>query len=210
MLGFCPNARLTEVSGITFGKAKSCEGDDAALVAAARGGDLKAFDELVRRYQRRAVAVAYSLLNHRDDAMEAAQDAFLKSFEKLGTLSQPERFGSWVLRIVNNLALNRRRSRALRKAESLEVSGDEDRAAARPDPRADGPAETVSADELRRTIRREIDALPPMQRQALVLFSISHLPQQEVAEALGCSVEAVKWHVFTARKKLKDKLKDYL
>ncbi len=63
---------------------------------------------------------------------------------------------------------------------------------------------------MRRLIGESIEELPEMQRQALVLFSIAELPQKEVASMLGCSVEAVKWHVFTARKKLKDKLKDYL
>ena len=174
---------------------------------------MRAFDELVRRYQRRAVAVAYSLLNHRDDAMEVAQEAFLKAYEKLNTLSEPGRFGHWLMRIVSNLALNRRRARALRKGESLQYAppnGSERSAMSRPDKRAPSPLEAASAGELREQIRREIDSLPDVQRQTLVLFSLSGLPQQEVAEILGISVEAVKWNVFMARKKLKDKLKDYL
>jgi RNA polymerase sigma-70 factor, ECF subfamily len=52
--------------------------------------------------------------------------------------------------------------------------------------------------------------LPAQQRAALVLFSVEQLPQKEVAEILGCSVEAVKWHVFQARKKLKARLAEYV
>ena len=48
-----------------------------------------------------------------------------------------------------------------------------------------------------------------MQRQALVMFTVAQLPQKEIAQMLNCSIEAVKWHVFTARKKLKDRFKDY-
>ncbi len=187
---------------------------DAQLVRNVLRGQLGAFDELVKRYQRRAVAVAYRLLNHREDAMEIVQDAFLKAYDKLESLSQPERFGPWLLRIVNNLSLNKRRWRSLRKAASLESPqpDDEDTSmrGALPDPQGPGPLEVASGKETKQILDRLIDELPDMQKQALVLFSLQKLPQKEVAQILDCSVEAVKWHVFTARKKLKEKLKDYL
>jgi len=72
------------------------------------------------------------------------------------------------------------------------------------------PGETVSARELQRRLARAIQDLPEKQREALMLFSIEKLPQKEVAKILGCSVEAVKWHVFTARKKLKEQFRQYL
>ncbi len=188
-------------------------GDDAKLVRKVMRGELAAFDELVARYQRQATAVAYRLLNNRDDAMEVVQDAFLKAYDKLGSLSKPDRFGGWLMRIVSNLSLNRRRGRALRRTASLEAlaESDEGRAGFNPaDPRAISPADAASAKDVQELLARAIDELPDNQRQALVLFSIGELPQKEVAEIIGCSVEAVKWHVFTARKKLKEKLKDYL
>jgi RNA polymerase sigma-70 factor (ECF subfamily) len=187
--------------------------DDAALVKAARKGELWAFDSLVKRYQRRANTVAYRLLNNVDDAMEVAQDAFLKAFDKLDTLTEPSRFGSWLLRIVGNLSLNRRRARALRKAIPLEGSGEDDEGsveAIAADEDALRPDEEVSLQDVQRLIDRALAGLPENQRRALVMFSIENRPQKEVAKALGCSVEAVKWHVFTARKKLKEVLKDYL
>lgn len=186
---------------------------DEALVRSACKGRLEAFEALVARYQRRATALAYRLLNDRDEAMEIVQDAFLKAYEKLASLSQPERFGAWLLRIVGNLALNRRRSRALRKMASLDTQtqdGEDRFGAGHADPRAVSPLQAASAGDLQRLIEQALAGLPEMQRQALVLFSIQQVPQKDVAEILGCSVEAVKWHVFTARKKLKDKLKDYL
>jgi RNA polymerase sigma-70 factor (ECF subfamily) len=68
----------------------------------------------------------------------------------------------------------------------------------------------ASGKEVQQMLGEFIDELPDMQRQALVLFSLQKMPQKEVAEVLGCSVEAVKWHVFTARKKLKERLRDHL
>lgn len=186
---------------------------DGELVRAARKGQLAAFDRLVERYQRQATAVAYRLLNNMDDAMEIVQDAFLNAFDKLESLSEPGRFGPWLLRIVSNLSLNRRRARMLRRAASLDAADEEN--SDRPelnlaDERTAGPEAQASAKDVQRLIAKALDELPEMQRQALVLFSIQEMPQKEVAAILGCSVEAVKWHVFTARKKLKDKLKDYL
>lgn len=184
------------------------ESADALLVLAARKGDRAAFEELVRRYQRQATAVAFRLLSNRDDAMEIVQDAFLNAFDRLASLEETGRFGPWLLRIVNNLSLNRRRSRALRKAGSLEMSAEDDeREMTRPDTHQAAPADLVEGEETKKLLARAIAELPEMQRQALILFSIRDLPQKEVAEKLGCSVEAVKWHVFTARKKLKEKFK---
>jgi len=195
------------------GNVEPVDGSDEKLVAAARRGELAAFDALVGRYQKRASVVAYRLLNNVDDAMEVTQDAFLKAFEKIKTLAEPGRFGPWLLRIVGNMALNRRRARALRKTVSLESAGPDDEsdlATSRPDPRALPPDAALDGADVERLTRQCLDEMPQTQRQALVLFAIEQMPQKDVAEVLGCSVEAVKWHVFAARKKLKERLKDYL
>jgi len=186
--------------------------DDGGLVRATKRGDLTAFEALVERYQRRATAVAYRLLNNREDAMDVVQDAFLRAYDRLDSLSTPGRFGPWLLRIVSNLSLNFRRARALRRHETLDAAHDgEPRGGInRPDPAAPSPPAEASANEMKRQLDRAIGQLPRMQRQALVLFAVEKLPQKEIAKMLGCSVEAVKWHVFAARKKLKEQFKEYL
>jgi RNA polymerase sigma-70 factor (ECF subfamily) len=185
---------------------------DAALVRRALAGDLTAFDALVLRYQRQANVAAWRLLGSRDDAAEVVQDALLKAFESLASLDKPERFGPWLMRIVCNLSLNRRRGRALRKAMSLSGGDDDEHSAGASlaDRRTDDPQERASGRELEELIQQAIDNLPELQRQALVLFSISGMAQKDVAEVLHTSVEAVKWHVFTARKKLREQLDEYL
>jgi len=187
--------------------------DDGQLVRATRRGDLGAFEALVGRYQRQATAVAFRLLNSREDAMDVVQDAFLRAYERLDTLSKPRRFGPWLLRIVSNLSLNFRRARALRRAEPLQWTDEPDGQhgrTARPDPSAVQPAEEASAREMSTLLADAVARLPDRQRQALVLFALEQMPQKEIAEMLGCSVEAVKWHVFAARKKLKEQFADYL
>src|SRR6266581_1888611 len=97
---------------------------DGQLVERANDGDRKAFDELIVRYQRQAVAVSYRLLGNTQDALEVTQDAFLKAFTSLSTLQKPEAFGGWLMRIVSNLSLNYRRSRKTRTSVPLaEVLG---------------------------------------------------------------------------------------
>jgi RNA polymerase sigma-70 factor, ECF subfamily len=192
---------------------------DGTLVGEALAGKRKSFDELIRRYQRQAVAVSYRLLGNTQDALEVTQDAFLKAFTSLDTLQKPEAFGGWLMRIVSNLSLNYRRSRKTRTSVPLaEVlapqSGETTEAHG-------GGSEWMSSgsgDPVRRLEGKELGAklkealaqLPEKQRLAIVMFTIDEMPQKQVAEALGCSVEAVKWHVFQGRKKLKEILKEHL
>jgi len=187
--------------------------DDAALVRQTLSGRRAAFDELIERHQRRAVSVAYRLLNNMHDALEVCQEAFVRAYRNLHTLEDPERFGSWLLRIVTNLSLNFRRSRGPRLSfEDCLLPEDGTREEQLPDAAhsEDRPGARLMAAELQQRIQAALADLPPLQRTALVLFSIEQMPQKEVAEIMNCSVEAVKWHVFQARKKLKEQLADYL
>jgi RNA polymerase sigma-70 factor (ECF subfamily) len=72
------------------------------------------------------------------------------------------------------------------------------------------PVHTLQSQEMGRRLKEALAQLPEKQRVAIVMFTIEQMPQKQVAEALECSVEAVKWHVFQGRKKLKELLKEYL
>lgn len=194
--------------------------EDAEKVAAALGGDLQAFEDLVNKYQRQAVVVSYRLLGNHDDARDVVQDAFVKAFRSLDTLERPAAFGGWLLRIVTNLSLNFRRGRKLRMTQQLEgpvadqlgspSAADKPMRGHGPDSLSNviDPRQAAEGRELGDALRKAIAQLPEKQRQALVLFTIEELPQKEVARQLDCSVEAVKWHVFQARKKLRTLLED--
>src|SRR5436190_12728487 len=93
---------------------------DGQLVGRVLTGERACYDELVRRYQRQAIAVSYRLLGNSQDAMEVTQDAFLKGFTSLSSLQKPEAFGGWLMRIVSNLSLNFRRSRKIRQQLPLD------------------------------------------------------------------------------------------
>jgi RNA polymerase sigma-70 factor (ECF subfamily) len=190
---------------------------DRELVSRVLGGDRRAFDDLIRRYQRQAVAVSYRLLGNSHDALEVTQDAFLKAFTSLSTLQKPEAFAGWLMRIVSNLSLNYRRSRKTRsqlplddllgssEPQQSEVAGTSDWMVQSGD-----PVRRLESEEMGRRLQKALAELPEKQRLAIVMFTIEQMPQKQVAEALDCSVEAVKWHVFQGRKKLKELLKEHL
>ena len=190
---------------------------DGDLVRKSLAGDRGAFDELIKRYQRQAVAVAYRLLGNTHDALEVTQDAFLKGFGSLSTLQKPEAFGGWLMRIVSNLSLNFRRSRKTRRQIGLDdlasapEAGQPDAAGASEYMSSAGnPVRQLEGQELGRKLKEAMAQLPEKQRLAITMFTIEQMPQKQVAEALDCSVEAVKWHVFQGRKRLKEILKDYM
>jgi len=188
---------------------------ELGLVLAARQGDRESFGKLAQQYQRQCAAVALRLLGNTHDAMELVQDALVKAFKNLDQLQQAERFGPWLMRIVTNLALNFRRSRGRRQAISLEQPSNdsdegEDLRATVAGREMDAPEKPLTSAELGSAIQRAVSELPEKQRLALVMFAVEKMPQKEVADVLNCSVEAVKWHVFMARKQLRKLLGAYM
>ncbi len=189
---------------------------ELSLVLAAKAGDRAAFGRLAQLYQRPCAAVALRLLGNTHDASELVQDALVKAFRSLVQLNQSERFGPWLMRIVTNLALNFRRARVRRQALSLEQTADaaesgegEDLRSTLPGREMDAPERPLTSAELGAAIQEALDGLPEKQRLALVMFAIEKMPQKDVAEVLDCSVEAVKWHVFMARKQIRKQLAGY-
>src|SRR5258706_6369052 len=181
---------------------------DGQLVTRALDGDRKAFDELIVRYQRQAVAVSYRLLGNTHDALEVTQDAFLKACSSLSTLQKPEAFGGWLMRIVSNLSLNYRRGRKSKSQlplddllganDSPSTEGGQNPIGSEWMARSGDPVRGLEGRELGAKLQEALNQLPEKQRQAVVLFTIEEMLQKEVAQALNCSVEAVKWHVVQA------------
>jgi RNA polymerase sigma-70 factor (ECF subfamily) len=188
---------------------------DGQLVTRALDGDRKAFDDLILRYQRQAVAVSYRLLGNTHDALEVTQDAFLKGFTSLASLQKPEAFGGWLMRIVSNLSLNFRRGRKTRQQLPLDDLLSNDSSTANNSgsdwmAQSGDPVRKLESEEMGKKLQEALNSLPEKQRLAIVMFTIEQMPQKQVAETLECSVEAVKWHVFQGRKKLKEMLKDLM
>ncbi len=176
--------------------------DTKRLVEESRAGDRGAFDELVRLHQKRAMQMAIGMLGDANEAAEVVQAGFVKAYLKIDKLKEPKRFEVWLLRIITNAAISQRRAAKHRPAKR-EIDHYEDKKTA-------PPGNEGIVEELERAIQRAMLKLTKKEAQAISLFGLEDLPHKKVAEIMGCSVEAVRWHVFRARQKLKVLLKEYM
>ncbi len=181
--------------------------NEAALVSAARGGDLAAFEDLVRRYERKIYRLGYNITQNSADAEDVAQDAFLKAFEHLNDFQGDSRFYTWLVRIAVNEALMRLRKRRPNQVSLEEPIETEDDLL--PREVADwgpSPEERYAQTELRQILSDAIAQLEPAYRTVFQLRDIEQLSTEETAEALGLSVPAVKSRLLRARLKLRQNL----
>jgi len=174
--------------------AGSRDDDEPALVARALAGDRTALGVLVTRFAAPVRRLAYAILRDADEADDAAQDGVLQAMVKLDRYDPSRPFGPWLMRIVANAAIDRRRRRAVRETSELDeglVGG--------------GPLPDVEVDRLalRQRLAMALDTLPQRYRMALVLFDVEGYSQAEIAEILGVAPGTVRSAVFHARRRLR-------
>lgn len=189
----------------------------AELMARIRDGELEAFSELVERYQRSVQNAVYKYSGNRAIAEELAQEVFVRVFRARLTYERKARFETWLYRIVFNLCANASAYAKRRRAVSLDQSAGDDTSStgsspgrALGDPKAGTPLDALENMEIQERVREAILRLPGQQRAALILSRYENKPYQEVSQALGTSVEAVKSLLFRARENLRQALLPYI
>jgi len=185
------------------------EDHDVALVFAAKGGDGHAFGILVKRYQRRILAVARRFTGIREDAEDIAQQSFQKAFVHLGKFEGKSSFSTWLTRIAINEALMfLRRVRGAREISIDDLSGNEETAGhmEMPDSRP-SPERALLESEQNKALWAAINKLTPRTRKAIELRDLGELSTKEAAGVLGLSVDAMKGRLFHGRRKLHRVLK---
>jgi RNA polymerase sigma-70 factor (ECF subfamily) len=170
---------------------------DGALIAAVAAGDADAFEELVRKYERRVLSTAYRYLGDRAAAEDVAQEIFLKVWCRARSFKGKSSFSTWLYRIAVNHCLNFRAKRRRRRAEPL----DERVADARP-----GPAERQEREARSRLVREAIAGLPRKQRMALILSKFEGHSYKEIAHIMDVSLASVESLIFRAKQNLKKTL----
>jgi RNA polymerase sigma factor (sigma-70 family) len=180
------------------------EHSDGALVAAAKHGDEQAFEQLVVRHARSALAMAQRITRNREDAEDVVQESYYKAFRHLANFEEKSRFSSWLTRIVMNEAymLLRRRRRV------MEVLPDnpEDAMEFAPDPfvdRSPSPEESCWRRERKELLTKAVNRLRPKNRKAILLRDFEERSVEETARILGTSIGVVKARLFHARRKLR-------
>src|SRR5271154_5867853 len=184
--------------------------DESALVAAAKAGDISAFETLVGRYERKIFRLTQNITQNREDAEDAMQEAFLKAFEHLQNFEGNSRFYTWLVRIAVNQALMKLRKRRPNVVSLDEqVDTGEDTIPREVEDWGPSPEERFGQTELSGILSTVIGELDPSFRIVFQLRDIEELSTEETAEALGLSVPAVKSRLLRARLKLRQKLGRY-
>jgi RNA polymerase sigma-70 factor (ECF subfamily) len=175
---------------------------DEQLLACYAAGQRQALDELFRRYRQPAYRVAYRLLGHEADALDAVQEGFIKALTHLHGFQGRSSFKTWLLRVVSNAALDLGRQRGRREAISLDAPHAADRDDARLRS-ADESGRGLERAELRRRLNEALDGLSEVQRQTFVLYADGELSYREIAETMEVSIGTVMSRLFYARQKLR-------
>ncbi len=184
--------------------------DEHLLVAAAKHGDAHAFEELVNRYEAKIFRLTMNITRNREDAEDAMQDAFLKSYAHLRDFQEDSRFYTWLVRIAANEALMRLRKRRPNQFSLDEpIAGDEDLMPRELEDWGPSPEQRFAQTEMHEILSEAIDHLEPDFRVVFVLRDVEELSTEETAKVVGVSVAAVKSRLLRARLKLRQKLNRY-
>jgi RNA polymerase sigma-70 factor (ECF subfamily) len=175
--------------------------EDAELVELAKGGDVRAYGELVDRYREISFRTAYLIARNSADAEDATQDAFVKAYYALDRFRSAEPFRPWILRIVSNEARNRRRSAGRRERLALRVVERRGPGDAAPSPDA-----AAIAEETRRTLLAALETLPERDRQVIACRYLLELSEAETAQTLGVRPGTVKSRLSRALTRLRGEL----
>ena len=159
-----------------------------ALLDRCRRGDVEAFGEIYRRHEPRLLRLAGRLLDDRDAAADAVQDAAIRAFRSLPRFRADATVATWLHRIVVNTCYDRLARRKREAWVDLETA---------PEPAGGDEA------ELRHHLRRAIADLPPQRKTCFVLFAQEGYKHREIAEMLDLQEGTVKAHVFRAKEQLR-------
>lgn len=185
--------------------------DELALVNAAKKGDVTAFEELVRRYDRNVFRIANHITQNREDAEDVVQDAFLKAYSNLGQFQGQSKFYTWLVRIAVNEALMRLRRRRPERMVSLDedVKTEDDSVPREVADWSPNPEQLYGQGELKEILTKTIQGLPASFRTVFVLRDVEGLSTEETADALNLSIPAVKSRLLRARLQLRERLSKY-
>lgn len=191
-------------SAASMGASAAERDRDHALVRRAQRADEGAFEELVRRHERRVLRLARNLVPGVEDAQDLSQEAFLRVFRGLQRFDFEHDFTTWLYRIVTNLAidhLRKRRPTASTSAGEADVHGERERPGLDPvDDAALHPGSELEANETARRVRSCIEALAPHFRVVLTLRELEGMACTEIARIVGATHVTVRWRLHRGRK----------
>ncbi len=184
---------------------------DEALIARVQRGEKAAFDVLVLRYQHRIVKLVGRYVRNPADALDVAQEVFIKAYRALGNFRGESAFYTWLYRIAINTAKNHLAARS-RRPKEVDLTGPDGEPLAIDDLQADDetPEKVMLVAEIKATILRTMAALPEDLRTAITLREIDGMSYEDIATAMDCPIGTVRSRIFRAREALDAQLKPLL
>jgi RNA polymerase sigma-70 factor (ECF subfamily) len=181
------------------------EAEEGELIRRSRKGDGQAFSTLVERYQRRVTGVAMAVVHNQDDALEIAQEAFVRAYQNLGKFEERSSFSTWLYRIAANLAIDRRR----REGRQVVLRGEEGESELARIPSGTGDSfKEAARGELAQRLSAALNELTPEHRAVILLREVEGLSYDEISEILDCPRGTVMSRLHYARGHLRGILKD--
>lgn len=172
-------------------------------VADARRGDTAAFESLLRRYEKRVLALTGRMCRNPEDAQEAAQEAFLAAWQGLPSFRGDASFSTWLYRLASNTCVDLLRREGRHSGAAGPSLNDEDISLDVPDT-SPSPQESAERKELREQIEAGLQSLSPEHRQVLILREIHQLSYEEIAQSLALDLGTVKSRINRGRKQLRN------
>ncbi len=181
---------------------------DIELMMRAKSGDDSAFTDLMRRHYKGLVNYIYRFTNNRESSEDLAQEVFLRVYRSTKTYTPQAKFSTWLYKIATNLCFTNVKAKGREKNVSLDEM--EENIGDLKDSKSEKADDVIYRSEIKNAIFEALETLPEKERVSIILCKYEELPYEEVAEVLGCTVGAVKTHVYRGRMKLVEKLKPYL
>jgi RNA polymerase sigma-70 factor (ECF subfamily) len=180
---------------------------DQELVERVQRGDKKAFDVLVLKYQHKIIKLVMRYIPDQDEAMDVAQEAFIKAYRALPRFRGESAFYTWLYRIAINTAKNFLVSQGRRPPESdVDVDDAEQFEGVSALKEVGSPEHMLLKDEIENVVFKTIEQLPEDLRTAITLREIEGLSYEEIAVAMDCPVGTVRSRIFRAREAIDKKL----
>lgn len=183
----------------------SKDASDEVLVEMVKSGSEIAFNELVKRYMKKAYSIAYQFLGNSQDAKDLSQDVFIKIYQSISSFKEGYKFFSWFYRILMNHCINfKKRKYIFDDIDEFKNYSNQEG--------SNGKSldDNINLGELKEMVHNAISKLPLRQRKVVILCEIEGLSQNDVSKILNISEGTVRSRLFYAKKKLKKYLKDYL
>lgn len=183
---------------------------DDELVLRAQQNETAAFEELMRRTSPASLRLATSILRDRQEAEDQVQNSYLNAWRHFGQFQREAKFSTWISRIVvNHCLMQLRRLRGASPVSLVTEGPDGESRMIELTDQGQSPEDSLSQKEFSKTLKQEVQRLPPLLRGVLILRDVDELSTAEVAARLGLTPAAVKCRLLRARLELRKRLEKH-